>query len=295
MAAAAVRVARWRTLVGLWGSRRPDASAWPVPLAVLLAGLILIGPPALGYGSTDPYALRLAVPFALLLLATLILPGWGRLRVLAGVGTILTVPASVWLLVSSQSLIQSPDWLVAVLPPVAYLALTAVGAWLWHKTSPATAPRVRMPQPSWRVVAVAVAGGAVTWIGAWLVPAAWLGRWAYQPPASSLAGWIAVVAGCAALAGAQELAFRGVLLGVLERHCPTAAVPLQAGIFGLAHLAAPGATSGVGPLVPFVLVVVVLGLIWGWIARRTNSLVPSFVMHTVALVFLLMFVVGVAS
>lgn len=171
MAAAAVRVARWRTLVGLWGSRRPDASARPVPLAVLLAGLVLIGPPALGYGSTDPYALRLAVPFALLLLATLILPGWGRLRVLAGVGTILTVPASVWLLVSSQSLIQSPDWLVA----------------------------------------------------------------------------------------------------------------------------APGATSGVGPLVPFVLVVVVLGLIWGWIARRTNSLVPSFVMHTVALVFLLMFVVGVAS
>lgn len=293
MAAAVVRVARTRALSGPWASMRLHASAWPVPTVIAVASVVLLAPPALGYASADPFALRLSIPFALLLLATVILPGWGRLRVLAGVGTILTVPASAWLWLSTLTL--GPGWLVAALPPVAYLALTAGAVGLWRWAAPDTSPHLRIAWPSWRVVAVAVAGGAVTWIGAWLVPAAWLGRWAYVAPASSLAGWIAVVAGCAALAGAQELAFRGVLLGVLERHCPTAAVPLQAGIFGLAHLAAPGATSGVGPLVPFVLVVVVLGLIWGWIARRTNSLLPSWVMHTVALVFLMTFVVGVAS
>lgn len=289
-----VRVARWRGLGGPWASWKLGPSAWPVPVAVALVGVLLLAPPALGYGSADPFALRLAVPFGLLLLATWVLPSWRRLRILAATGVILTVPASAWLLVSSQSLIESPGWLVATLPPVTYLALTAAGVYHWRPCAAASAPRVRISRPSWRVVAMAAAGGVVVWGGAWLLPASWLGRWAYQPPASSLPGWLGLVAGCAALAGAQELAFRGVLLGVLERRWPTAAVPLQAGIFGLAHLAAPGATSGVGPLVPFVLVVVVLGLIWGWIARRTNSLVPSFVMHTVALVFLMTFVVGVA-
>jgi membrane protease YdiL (CAAX protease family) len=64
-------------------------------------------------------------------------------------------------------------------------------------------------------------------------------------------------------------------------------------MFGLAHLSAPGATSGVGPLVDFLLIVVALGLVWGWGAQRTNSLLPSWAMHTVALVFLSVFVVGV--
>jgi membrane protease YdiL (CAAX protease family) len=42
------------------------------------------------------------------------------------------------------------------------------------------------------------------------------------------------------------------------------------------------------------LVVVALGVLWGWIAQRTDSLLPSWVMHTVALVFLATFVVGAA-
>ncbi|MHB1527203.1 MAG: CPBP family intramembrane glutamic endopeptidase [Candidatus Dormibacteria bacterium] len=254
--------------------------------------MVLLAPPALGFGSADPYALRLSVPFVLLLLATLVLPSWSRLKVLAAAGTLLALPASAWLMSSALSV--GPEWLLATLPPVAYLVLTIGGILLWRKTSASTAPQVRLSWPSWRVVAVAVAGGAVIWAGAWLLPASWLGRWAYQPPASSLAGWIAVVIGCAALAGAQELAFRGVLLGVVERRWGSAAIPLQAVVFGFAHLAAPGATSGVGPLLPFVLVVVALGLIWGWVARQTDSLLPSWTMHTIALVFLYMFVVGVA-
>lgn len=287
--AIAVRVARSRTLAGPWASLKLHASAWPVPVAVALAGVVLLAPPALGYGAADPYALRLSVPFALLLLTTLVLPSWRQLKVLAATGVLLTLPASVWLW--SSTLPSGPGWL----SPVAYLASTTAGVWLWRRLAPGSAPRVRLSRPSRWVVAIAAASGAVIWAGAWLLPAAWLGRWAYQPPASSLASWIAVVIGCAALAGAQELQFRGVLLGVLERRWPTAAVPLQAVVFGAAHLAAPGATSGVGPLIPFLLVVAGLGLIWGWIARRTNSLLPSFAMHTFALVFLMTFVVGVAG
>ncbi len=290
--ATAVRAERWRALTEPWACFKPDTSAWPVPMAVALAGVVLLAPPALGYGAADPFALRLAVPFGLLLLATWVFPSWRRLRILAATGVILTVPASVWLW--SSTLALDPGWLAAALPPVAYLAMTAGGIWLWRRFASSSAPRVRLSRPSRRVMAVAVAAGAATWAGAWLLPASWLGRWAYQPPAGSLTGWIAVVISCAALAGAQELAFRGVLLDVLERRWGAAAIPLQALVFGLAHLAAPGATSGVGPLLPFVLVVVALGLIWGWIARRTDSLLPSWTMHTVALVFLVTFVVGVA-
>ncbi len=285
--AIAVRVARLRTLAGPRASLKLEASAWLVPAVIALAGVVLLVPPALGYGSSDPFALRLSVPFGLLLLATWVLPRWGRLTVLAATGVLLTLPATVWLWSSTLSI--APGWL----PPVAYLASTAAGIWLWRRFATATAPRVRIARPSWWVVGIAGAGGVAIWGGAWLLPASWLGRWAYQPPASSLAGWIAVVVGCTALAGAQELAFRGVLLGVLEPRWGTVAVPLQALAFGLAHLSAPGATSGVGPLIPFFLVVVALGLIWGWISRRTDSLLPSFVMHTVALVFLYTFVVGV--
>lgn len=288
--ATAVRAERMRALGEPWACFKPDASAWPV--AVALAGVVLLAPPALGYGGADPFALRLSVPFALLLLATLVLPSWRRLKVLAATGAVLTVPASAWLW--SSTLTLGPGWLMAALPPVAYLALTvgAIGVWRW--TAPDTSFHLRLTLPTWRVVAIAVAGGAAIWAGAWLLPASWLGRWAYQPPASSPPGWLGVVIGCAALAGAQELAFRGVLLSVLERRWGVAAIPFQAMVFGAAHLAAPGATSGVGPVIPFILVVVALGLIWGWIARRTNSLLPSFVMHTVALVFLYTFVVGVA-
>ncbi len=270
------------------------APSWPSAVVVTGAALVLLVPPALGLGSTDPYALRLSVPFAVLLLATLVLQSWRRLRVLAAVGVILTVPATAWLWLPNQTLVQSPGWVVAALPPVTYLFMTALGAGLWRWVAPGSFANVRVSSPTWRVAAIAVAGGAVIWAGAWLLPAEWLGRWAYQPPASSLVGWVGLVVGCATLAGAQELAFRGVLLGVLERRWGAAAVPMQAIVFGLAHLAAPGATSGVGPLIQFVLVVVALGLFWGWAAERTNSLLPSWVMHTVALVFLSAFVVGVA-
>lgn len=291
--ATAVRIERWQALRGLWVGWTLNWTTWPVPVATIaLASGVLLAPPALGMGGADPFALRLSVPLALLLLATFVLPGWERLRVVAMSGTILTVPATAWLWVGTLSI--GPGWLTAALAPVAYLVLTGVGIALWRWAAPGSCPNLRVSWPTWRVAAWAAGGGVAIWVGAWLLPASWLGRWAYLVPASSLPGWVGVALGCAALAGAQELAFRGVLLGVLERRWATPAVPAQALVFGLAHLAAPGATSGVGPHIPFCLVVGGLGLIWGWIARRTNSLLPAWAMHTVALVFLMTFVVGVA-
>ena len=267
---------------------------WLVLAAVAATGLVLVVPPALGFAAADPYALRLSVPSSILLLATLVLQSWRRLRVLATAGVILTVPSTAWLWLLTEPVIQSPGWLAAALPPAGYLLLTAAGIALWRWASPEAVPNVRVRWLGWRVAVIAAAGGAVIWAGAWLLPAGWLGRWAYRPPANSLVGWGGLVVGCAALAGAQELQFRGVLLGVLKPRWNSAAVPVQAVVFGLAHLAAPGATGGVGPLVGFLLIVAALGLLWGWVAQRTNSLLPSWTMHTVALVFLSSFVVGVA-
>ena len=292
--AAATGAFEWQPLRASRRALRGLTPSWPSAVVAAAAATVLLIPSAIGFAAADPYALRLSAPSAILLLATLILRSWGRLRVLAMAGTTLTLPATAWLWLGSQSVIESPGWVVAALPPVTYLGLTAGGIALWRWAAPGSFPHLRVSWPTWRVAAIAAAGGAVIWAGAWLLPASWLGRWAYHPPARSLAGWIAVVIGCAALAGAQELAFRGILLGVLERRWGSTAVPLQAVMFGLAHLAAPGATSGVGPLLSFLLVVIALGLAWGWVARRTNSLLPSWVMHTVALVFLSLFVLGAA-
>jgi membrane protease YdiL (CAAX protease family) len=254
-------------------------------VVIVSSGFALLLPPVLEIGGADPYALRLSVPFVLLAAATVLLPRMRELRVLAATGASLTVPASVWLWMGAQSVLAS----------AAYLALVAASVWAWTRIAPTgTSPRLRIACPSWPVLGVAIAGGAAIWAGAWLLPAEWLGRWASFTSGETASWWAATIIGCAALAAAQELQFRGVLLGALECRWATAAIPLQAMAFGLAHLAAPGAISGVGPLVGFLLVVVALGVLWGWIAQRTDSLLPSWVMHTVALVFLATFVVGAA-
>jgi len=52
----------------------------------------------------------------------------------------------------------------------------------------------------------------------------------------------------------------------------------QAAVFGLAHLA----ISYGGPEAPFVPITFLVGLAFGWLVRRTNSLWPAVIIHAVA-------------
>jgi hypothetical protein len=78
---------------------------------------------------------------------------------------------------------------------------------------------------------------------------------------------------------AQELQFRGLLLGSLERlTSPLVANACAAVVFGLAHLA----IVYQGPIAPFVPLTMLLGFVLGWVTQKTGSLWPAIVVHGVA-------------
>jgi membrane protease YdiL (CAAX protease family) len=88
---------------------------------------------------------------------------------------------------------------------------------------------------------------------------------------------------------AQEIQFRGVLLGALERQqSRRVALVTQALIFGVAHIA----VQYQGPADSFIPIVILLGLIWGWMTQRSNSILPAAVVHVVAELFLVATIVS---
>lgn len=73
---------------------------------------------------------------------------------------------------------------------------------------------------------------------------------------------------------AEEVLYRGALLGTLARTAPhSTALTLQALIFGLAHV------IGHPPSLPLAIPLAVVGWICGWIALRTRSLLPAVLAH----------------
>ena len=111
-----------------------------------------------------------------------------------------------------------------------------------------------------------------------LLPATLLGREGLAPVALArdlpLQGPASILQ-----AVAQEVQFRGMLLGALDRVAsPWAANLGQATFFGLAHIA----VQYQGPSGAFVPVTVALGLLFGWITQRTGSLWPAIIIHAVA-------------
>ena len=130
-----------------------------------------------------------------------------------------------------------------------------------------------------RPARLATVAGIALFLGVvMLLPARWLGREALQPAMLARDGLWLVAAG-ALQAAAQEVAFRGMLLGALERGAgPLAANLAQAVLFSLAHLA----VQYEGPAGPFVPVTIVLGLGFGFLTQRTGSLWPAIVIHAVA-------------
>ena len=121
--------------------------------------------------------------------------------------------------------------------------------------------------------------GSLLLLGAGLaLPAALLGRVGLAPVAILRdLPWLGPANGLQAFA--QEVQFRGLLLGALERTMPPALANVsQAAVFGLAHLAI---TYG-GPEAPFVPITFLVGLVFGWLVQRTGSIWPAVIIHAVA-------------
>ncbi len=121
--------------------------------------------------------------------------------------------------------------------------------------------------------------GTVLLIGVALaIPATLLGRYGVQPVA--LARDLPWFGPANALQGlSQELQFRGLLMGALERGMSRRwANAAQATFFGVTHLA----VNYEGPVGPFIPVTIAVGLLLGWVVQRTNSLWPAVIVHAVA-------------
>ena len=148
----------------------------------------------------------------------------------------------------------------------------------WRTVAPAWRPSLRMRHLGLGGLAAGVIGSVVL-IGLGLaLPAGVLGRLALQPVAFGRDFPLLGPAN-ALQAFSQEVQFRGLLLGALERTMsPRWANVCQAAVFGLAHLA----ISYGGPEAPFVPITFLVGLAFGWLVRRTNSLWPAVIIHAVA-------------
>jgi membrane protease YdiL (CAAX protease family) len=273
---------------------------WPDACALLAAGvalaLALLTPrllPDTDPFGVDPYSLRLAaVGLALLVCAAAVPRLRGALAVLVAVASVV-LPFVLW--ASTVDL-----WARTVVPlgdgigkdlrlgylsgvvaqDAAYLAATlviAAGAVGLARAQHRPAPALRLL--SYRPSAVAITVGLVLAMAlvTLAIPATLLGRVAL--PLARLRSDMPMFGPAFALQGAaQELAFRGVLLGTLERSMPAwLANWSQAMLFGLAHIA----VMYEGPAASIVPVTILLGVALGWVTQKTGSIWPAVVVHAV--------------
>jgi membrane protease YdiL (CAAX protease family) len=265
----------------------PRAATWRgavtgLGAAAIALGLSLLVPRLFSDPvSVDPYDARLAGVSLALLGAALLVP---RLRdaraVLLAVASI-TAPFALWAATPRVLGIFWPGlggderfaW-AGVAQTVLTMAFIAL-AWRVLQPDRRPAMRLRSFRPSTALVSL---GGSVLLLAlALAVPATLLGRLGIQPVALARdMPWVAP--GNVLQAAAQELEFRGLLLGALERVTkPWVANLGQAVFFGLAHIA----VQYEGPAGPFVPVTIALGFVLGWITQRTGSLWPAIVIHAV--------------
>ena len=78
----------------------------------------------------------------------------------------------------------------------------------------------------------------------------------------------------------EELAFRGVVLANLQqRFSPRGAVLASSVVFGLFHFSNLGTWDDAGSVVTGVVAATTLGIGWGYVVIKTNSIVPSIFLH----------------
>lgn len=262
---------------------------WPTAATLVIAELglgaaLLIPITFSDPNGVDPYLARLSVASVLIALPSLFVrrlqPARPVLLALAAVATTYTLlsagPQILFDLLGSHSGSFDAQVFWSSVAQAAGTLLIALAA--WRTVAPEWRPALRLRRLGLGGLAAGVIGSVVL-IGLGLaLPAGLLGRVALQPVA--LGRDLPFLGPANALqAFAQEVQFRGLLLGALEKTMsPRWANVSQAAVFGLAHLA----ISYGGPEAPFVPITFLVGLVFGWLVRRTNSLWPGVVIHAVA-------------
>ncbi|MEO9044177.1 MAG: CPBP family intramembrane glutamic endopeptidase [Candidatus Dormibacter sp.] len=261
---------------------------WPSSAALLIAavalGISLLVPRLFSDPvGVDPYVLRLAGVAVALAAASLV---WRRLASARPV--LLTVAAAT---AAFTVFAGGPQWIEdlsgsrfdfnaqVLLASAAEAVITAAVAMVALRTIPApTRPLLRLHAFGRGAWLATVIGVVVFLALVMALPATLLGREGLAPVA--LARDLPLQGSADILqAFAQELQFRGLLLGALDRVAPPWAANLgQAAFFGLAHIA----VQYQGPAGAFVPVTIVLGFVLGWVTQRTGSLWPAIVIHAVA-------------
>jgi membrane protease YdiL (CAAX protease family) len=261
---------------------------WPASAAAVIGaaalGLTLLVPRLFSDPvGVDPYVLRLSAVATALAAASLLTPRFAP-----------TCP--VLLAVAAMTLAFSvfaggPQWIYDIsgnrfdfntqvlFASAAEALLTAVVALIAVRVSPPDlSPLLRLRRFGSPAATATVLGIAALLLLVLLVPATLLGREGIAPVA--LARDLPLQGPASVLQSfAQELQFRGILLGALDRVAPAWAANLgQAAFFGLAHIA----VQYQGPAGAFVPVTIVLGFALGWVTQRTGSLWPAIIIHAVA-------------
>ncbi len=266
----------------------PGGAAWRRPLLALgiaaaALAAVLLGPRLLDTDpvGVDPFDTRLAA--VALVLAGVAL-AWGRLAEMRGVllaVAAVVLPYCLWsatpralgLLLGGR---LSFDAEVLGADAVYVAATVAIAAVAVRRLAERWRPRLRLLAAPPLALAAAVLGVAAVVGIALALPAEPLGRLGI--PVAAVRRDLPLLGPAYVLqAAAQELQFRGLLLGVLERTMrPAAANLAQALLFGLAHIA----VIYEGPVAALVPVTVVLGLVLGALTRWTGSLWPAIAIHS---------------
>jgi membrane protease YdiL (CAAX protease family) len=265
------------------------ASWWPAATTLVIAelglGAALLVPITFSDpNGVDPYLARLSVASVLIALPSLFVrrlePARPILLALAAVATTYTLlsagPQILFDLLGSRSGSFDTQVFWSSVAQATGSLLIAIAAWRF--VAPGWRPSLRMRRLGLGGLAAGLIGSAVL-IGVGLaLPAGLLGRVALQPVAIGRDfPWLGPANALQAFS--QEVQFRGLLLGALERTMsPRWANVSQAAVFGLAHLA----ISYGGPEAPFVPITFLVGLAFGWLVRRTNSLWPAVIIHAAA-------------
>jgi membrane protease YdiL (CAAX protease family) len=261
---------------------------WPASAGLVIAatalGIALLVPRLFSDPvGVDPFVLRLSGVAVALAAASLL---WTRLAPARPVLLMVAAATAAFTVFAG-----GPQWIEDIsasrfdfntqvlLASAAEAVLTVLVAMVALRTSPAgTRPHLRLRSfgpTAWLATAIGVSVFVAIVMA---LPATLLGREGIAPIA--LARDLPLQGSADILqAFAQELQFRGLLLGALDRVAPPWAANLgQAAFFGVAHIA----VQYQGPAGAFVPVTVALGFVLGWVTQRTGSLWPAIVIHAVA-------------
>lgn len=246
--------------------------------------------------SVDPDLWRLTGYFAALCGAALAFPSLRSQVLIAFALLNLSLPYSLWLWLlgyggAAPSLVGAPYGLARnAFAGVAWLVVSLLLALGFRMLCPRPRPVLRLfTGIGWMAVGLGLGLSLMFLVIAFLLPGPLIGR--EGVPLLALGGSAAIATGVAQAASAigQEIQFRGVLLVALEReHGRWTALIAQALIFGVAHIA----TQYQGPAESLIPLVILLGLVWGWMTQQSRSVWPAALVHVVAELFLVAAIVS---